>query len=63
VTDFETLRSNKAIVAHVIRRKDGLMQVTDEMVRVACETYDGAPETDGSDVAMRAALNGGRSDG
>lgn len=32
------------------------MQVTDEMVRVACETYDVTPETDGSDVAMRAAL-------
>lgn len=32
------------------------MQVTDDMVRVACEAYDGAPETDEADVAMRAAL-------
>ncbi len=35
------------------------MQVTDEMVRVACETYDGAPETDEADVAMRAASKTG----
>ena len=32
------------------------MQVTEKMVRAACDVYDSAPEADGADTAMRAAL-------